>query len=66
MSLSIRDCFWLMILALVLAAWGWDRGRLATRLEAMTAPQMGPGMGGIMGGGYGSPQQGGFSAFGGQ
>ena len=32
---GIRDLFWLTILAPVLAAWGWDRGRLASRIELL-------------------------------
>ena len=32
---GLRDATWLMILALVLAAWGWDRGRLATHIESL-------------------------------
>jgi hypothetical protein len=46
-----RDLFWLMVLCLVLAAWGFDRGRLATRLESLNppAPHLGPGMGGMRG-----------------
>lgn len=34
MKLRLRDLLWLAMLALVLAVWGWDRGRLATRIEA--------------------------------
>lgn len=35
---GIRDPFWLLVLCLVLAAWGWDRGRLAARIDTLTAP----------------------------
>lgn len=54
----LRDLFWLAVLCLILAAWGWDRGRLAARLEAMTAQPMTPAMGGMMSNGMG-----GVSAF---
>lgn len=32
--LSMGDAFWLAVLCFVLAAWGWNRGRLATRIES--------------------------------
>jgi hypothetical protein len=53
---GLRDLLYLVVLALVLAAWGWDRGRLATEAPSLVPPPMGggslaPGMGG------------GFSAF---
>ncbi len=31
-----RDAFWLAVLCLVLGAWGWDRGRLAERVQGLT------------------------------
>jgi hypothetical protein len=30
-----RDALWLFLLAMILAAWGWDRGRLASQLETL-------------------------------
>jgi hypothetical protein len=39
---GVRDLFWLAALAIVLALWGWDRGKLAARINTMapaTAPQ---------------------------
>ena len=43
---STRDLLWLALLGVVLGCWGWDRGRLAMRLEAFNqpAPQQAPGM----------------------
>ena len=36
MKPSTRDAFWLAVLCLVLGAWGWDRGRLAQRVQVLT------------------------------
>ena len=32
---GVRDLFWLAVLAIVLALWGWDRGKLAARINIM-------------------------------
>lgn len=37
-SLALRDAFWLLVLCLVLAGWGRDRGRLATQIDSLTRP----------------------------
>ena len=41
-AFSIRDAVWLVVLALVLAVWGWDRGRLSQRVELMMNPPRSP------------------------
>ena len=38
--LRTRDSVWLLVVALVLAAWGWDRGRLAADLKVLSQPSL--------------------------
>lgn len=35
---GFRDLLWLVVVAIILAAWGWDHVRLASRIEVPDIP----------------------------